>query len=40
MRRLQKVYEGVNFKAPSDEKNEEIKEIFEKAGFINIKIGG
>ncbi|WP_349678900.1 trans-4-hydroxy-L-proline dehydratase activase [Clostridium sp. UBA3061] len=38
--RLQKVYEGVNFEAPSKERLEIIKGKFEKAGFINIKIGG
>jgi pyruvate formate lyase activating enzyme len=38
--RLQKVYEGVNFEAPSKERMETIKDKFEKAGFINIKIGG
>ena len=38
--RLQKVYEGINFKAPSDDRLEEIKKRFENAGFINIKIGG
>ncbi len=38
--RLQKVYEGVNFEAPSKESMETIKGKFEKAGFINIKIGG
>ncbi|WP_346961973.1 trans-4-hydroxy-L-proline dehydratase activase [Clostridium sp.] len=38
--RLQKVYEGVNFKAPSEKRMKTIKESFEKAGFINIKIGG
>ncbi len=38
--RLQKVYEGVNFEAPSKERMETVKEKFEKAGFINIKIGG
>ncbi|WP_349679315.1 trans-4-hydroxy-L-proline dehydratase activase [Clostridium sp. UBA4395] len=38
--RLQKVYEGVNFEAPSKERLETIKGKFEKAGFINIKIGG
>ncbi len=38
--RLQKVYEGVNFEAPSKERMETVKGKFEKAGFINIKIGG
>lgn len=38
--RLQKVYEGVNFEAPSKERMDTIKDKFEKAGFINIKIGG
>ena len=38
--RLQKVYEGIDFKAPSDDRLEEIKKRFENAGFINIKIGG
>ncbi len=38
--RLQKVYEGIDFKAPSDDRLEEIKKKFENAGFINIKIGG
>ncbi|WP_346928751.1 trans-4-hydroxy-L-proline dehydratase activase [Clostridium sp.] len=38
--RLQKVYEGVNFEAPSEKRMKNIKESFEKAGFINIKIGG
>lgn len=38
--RLQKVYEGTDFKAPSDDRLEEIKKRFENAGFINIKIGG
>lgn len=38
--RLQKVYEGVNFEAPSKERLETVKGKFEKAGFINIKIGG
>lgn len=38
--RLQKVYEGVNFEAPSKEIMETIKDKFEKVGFINIKIGG
>jgi pyruvate formate lyase activating enzyme len=38
--RLQKVYEGVNFEAPNEERMKVIKEQFEKAGFTNIKIGG
>jgi pyruvate formate lyase activating enzyme len=38
--RLQKVYEGVNFEAPNEEKMKVIKEQFEKAGFTNIEIGG
>ena len=38
--RLQKVYEGIDFKAPSDDRLEEIKKRFENTGFINIKIGG
>ncbi len=38
--RLQKVYEGVNFEAPNEERMKVIKERFEKAGFTNVKIGG
>ncbi|MEG0308796.1 MAG: glycyl-radical enzyme activating protein [Clostridium sp.] len=38
--RLQREYKGYELSTPSEERMKEIKESFEKQGFINVKIGG
>lgn len=38
--KLQKIYEGDNWRAPDPKKMQEYKKEFEKYGFVNVIIGG